>query len=209
MSIGQRDPRQWTVMIHICRLTVPITVGYESVPVYLRFPRKWDYVSVLLVCPSISPSIISPQQLLNLAKLNQTWQDSKKSQSYENQCLGENQSWWQSWLWQGLQWQLESYLFSAVCHPAHQHMHWLASHHGCASDTAHAASCVEGILQTWEEDESNVHGALQRMKENWKNCREVTVILVGSTEAGHISPWNQTSQDLGLFIDFQSGGASV
>ena len=43
MSISQRDEwRQQTVMIHICRLTVPITVGYESVPVYLDFPRKRD-----------------------------------------------------------------------------------------------------------------------------------------------------------------------
>lgn len=37
---GER--RQQTVMIHIGRLTVPITVGYESVPLYLGFPRKQD-----------------------------------------------------------------------------------------------------------------------------------------------------------------------
>lgn len=47
------------------------------------------------------------------------------------------------------------------------------------------------------------------MKENWKNCREVTVILVGSTEAGHMSLGDQPSLDLGLFTDFHSGSASI
>lgn len=52
------------------------------------------------------------------------------------------------WLWQGVQWEVESYFFSVVCHLAHQYMHWLASQHGCVSDTARAASWLAGILQT-------------------------------------------------------------
>lgn len=52
-------------------------------------------------------------------------------------------------------------------------------------------------------------GHLLSLKENWKHCREVMAMLVGSAEVGHTSLEDQTSLGLGLFTDFQSAGASL
>lgn len=84
----------------------------------------------------------------------------------------------------------------------------LASQHGCVSDTAYTAPWLAGILQIQENNESNVHGTLQAVKENQKHCRKA-VILVGSNETGHIFLGDQTPLDLELFTDFLTGGASL
>lgn len=208
MSIIQRDERrQQTVMIHICRLTVPTTIGYESVPVYLGFPRKWELCECAVSLPFHQSFYHFPPLTFKLGYIQSNL--TAKQEVRKISVWAENRALITVLALMRTAVGTRELLFQCSFHLIHQHMHWLASQHGCVSDTAHAASWLAGILQTWEKDESNIHGALQSMKENWKNCREVTVILVGSTEAGHMSPGEQSSLDLGLFTDFHSGGAPI
>lgn len=156
MSINQRDERrQWTVMIHIRGLKVHITVGCESVPPYLGFPGRWDFCECTVCVPTYQSFCHFP-----------FWISPK-----DCPCFGEFSGG-----------NSKSYFFSLVCCLGHQHMHCLVSWHVCISgrDNAWVTSSMQWVAFYGHGKKTKVL-SMGLYGENWKPCREVTVISVGYT----------------------------